>query len=73
MKKLQLNLDALQVESFKTQPRPDGGGTVRGHSGVPGCHQPTDSCDSDTTWPTATPWSGDCSMRTCSFCEEQPH
>ena len=34
MKKVNLRLDALQVESFATEPVPAaGGGTVRGHDG----------------------------------------
>ena len=70
MKKLHLDLHTLRVESFTTQAESEGRGTVQAHSGAEGCYQHTDSCNSDTTWPTASPWSAECSNQTCSFCEE---
>lgn len=46
MKKLHLNVDALRVESFTTQPQERGTGTVRAHETNAG------SCFSDLCFPT---------------------
>ncbi|HEY0035623.1 MAG TPA: hypothetical protein VGB66_02985 [Longimicrobium sp.] len=49
MKKLQLDLDRLVVESFEAEPvRADRKGTVRGHeqTGLPSCRYPCTDWDS---------------------------
>jgi len=48
MKKLKLDLDRIQVESFKVEAAESGKGTVQAHSAAPfHCgSNPLDSCDS---------------------------
>ena len=75
MRKLHLNPEALEVQSFETSPAAPAGGTVRGHLGAwqgdTGCvatYDPctcvpieTCSCDPDPapTPPDPVPWPGD--------------
>jgi len=56
MKKLELDLDRLVVESFEAEPaQADREGTVRGHqSGIPSCRYPCtdwDSCPATCDYP----------------------
>ena len=56
-KKLSLDVDALQVESFEAQPAAAGKGTVHGHSYPNQCDPPSDSLD---------PWLDTCQYATCA-------
>lgn len=54
MKKLKLDLDRIQVESFKVEAAEHGKGTVQAHSADPRFHcGSNDSCDS--CWPNYCP------------------
>jgi hypothetical protein len=68
MKKLRLDVDALRVDSFATQPGQKVTGTVNAHEFL----TEEISCN-DTTWG-ATAVSGcsnDCSRKTCVFCTNE--
>jgi hypothetical protein len=68
MKKLHLDVDALRVESFGTQPNPRVTGTVNAHQYL----TEDTSCQDDTTWAeTANGCSNECSRRTCVFCTNE--
>lgn len=65
MRKINLKLDALAVESFQTAAAPAGTGTVEGHevSGRPACFPiPTEyiSCEADRTDPASCQYGCGC-------------
>jgi hypothetical protein len=68
MRKINLKLDALSVESFATADATAGTGTVEGHqlSGRPGCFPsrqcPTEyiSCEADATYPASCQYGCGC-------------
>lgn len=70
MKKLHLDVDALRVESFATQPNHRATGTVNAYEYL----TEEISCN-DTTWGTTETGGGgasiDCSMRTCFTCTHE--
>jgi hypothetical protein len=67
MKKLHLNVDALRVESFATQPTQRAAGTVKAHEYL----TEGGSCGADTTWGETSWCSNDCSRVTCVLCTNE--
>ncbi|HEU0012637.1 MAG TPA: hypothetical protein VFQ45_03100 [Longimicrobium sp.] len=49
MKKLRLDLDDLEVESFPTAAAPTARATVRGHEATPACTESCTNCTYDDT------------------------
>lgn len=69
MKKMTLDLDQLQVDSFRTEATARGPrGTVHGHSDetttdVAGCYTPNETCEGNTICDhTCHPWNGWCNQ-----------
>jgi hypothetical protein len=66
MKKLHLDVNALRVETFATQPDQRATGTVNAYQFLT-----NDSCGDDTTWAETNYCSNNCSRNTCVSCTNE--